>query len=212
MPRQHPSQQRNVTRRGIVVIAAVAAALAATGVVFLTVRSPSALSTRLENLPAHQRGDVFSKELNDTLDELRNRLARQRNWTREDAEYLVRTVNIGYSPAAHDRHRRTMSDVEAQMVYNTATATVSERFMIDAPMDDDARVLLTNLLLDQLKNPDWGARVAAISSVVQGGLAVDPAIRRKVEDLTRDPNPAVAANATRQLEHYDRLAAARKGK
>jgi len=164
--------------------------------------------SRLQSLPAHTRSPIFSDFYNNTASTLRNDFAPRHNWTKEEALYLVELVNLGYPASVHDRENRKQEDVELQMIHGDALATVSERFTIDGPMDDEARAILTKLLTDQLAHPLWSGRLLAISCVVQSGLVADPAIRAKVERLTTDANSDVAANAVRQLAHYDRLKAA----
>lgn len=165
--------------------------------------------SRLHSRPGFIHDPARSDVYNHTLNELRNLLVPRPNWTIEEATYISDLVKAGY-PASVDGARADIGDIEQQTVYNMAVATIAERFTLDGPMDDDARALLRQTLLDELKNPMWGARVMATSSVVDSGLVADPKVRALVERLASDPNPAVSDNARRQLAHYDRVQAQKR--
>jgi len=148
----------------------------------------------------------YSEFTNNTLDLVCNQLARQTNWTHEDAEYLTDLVKLRYPASVHNRSTRTIEEVEQQALYCMVTGTIADRFRIHAPIDPDAGELLKSILLEELSNPLWSVRLNATSCAIEAGFAADPVIRKRLEQIMSDPNVDVAENAKRQLEHFDRIA------
>jgi len=194
-------------------VALIVALLAAGGVAtYISQRGRHDASDPLAE--ARQRPDVqsipgFSEFTNGTMDIVCNQLSRQANWTHEDAEYLCNLASLRYPASVHNRSTRTNEEAEQHMLYCMVMSSIADRFRIQAPMDDGARALLKKMLLDELTNPLWSVRLNAITCAVTAGFAAEPDTRQRIERMKSDPNPDVAANAAGQLEHMDRIAAAK---
>jgi len=156
------------------------------------------------------RGSTWENDSSRTIDELR----RKARWTVEDARVLVGfirvpTVALGDCIGPDGMPQLTQEQREALLVHSMASAGVSERYYYGFPIEENARVLLIDALLAELESPIPDRRVVAISSLVQAGLARDPVIRARIEAMKSDPVAMVAANAVRQLKHFDDLEAVR---
>ncbi|MFN0134173.1 MAG: hypothetical protein ACKVW3_16790 [Phycisphaerales bacterium] len=142
--------------------------------------------------------------------QLRHDLARRERWRADDARAIAGLVSVNYTYAGKTWDDTVpQHDMEAFGTKSMALATIAERMRWGFPIDAEARLILIDCMVQELANPVWSARLAATSCLVQSGVTdADPALRARVEQMATDPDPDVASNARRQLEHRDELLAA----
>jgi len=137
---------------------------------------------------------------------IRNDLAHKPLWTVQEAITLRELVATNYTYGGKvwdDQVPRPQ--LEAYGRQSMGVATIAERFALGFPVDPQAKEILKAALVDLLGSPMWQARLLATTGLVQGDLAKDPITRSRVEQMRRDPDPDVAANAARQLDYRDEL-------
>lgn len=160
----------------------------------------------VQSLPPVKHDDRFSEFYNAAMHHIYNELAPRRQWTINEAAYLSDIIDFGIPAEINkDRDERSLEDIEQSSLYGHAMSLVAERFRLNGAMDPDAREHLQQTLLKELSNPVWNARLSATTNVVYSNLTDNPSIRNKVEQIKKDPDRNVAANAAKQLAHYDRL-------
>lgn len=130
-------------------------------------------------------------------------------WTPEIAARLAGILNDAYSETYIDevatRPGAAPADQEPLLRYGYAEAVIAERLRRNEPIELEARTVLVAALLDSLRHPHWRIRLSAVQAVCYARLVQDEPVRLLVEAMFDDPHPDVAANARKQLAHFDEI-------
>ena len=139
-------------------------------------------------------------------------MPRKNPWTQDDALLLIELYerDLGVPPMPDEEYlalpREEQIPVGERMIINSqAWGLALEALRLDHPMHPEARNVLELSLLKMLEHESPDVRVRASTGVVYSMMVTDPAVRSLVEAMQSDPDPTVAANAARQLQHFDRL-------
>ena len=139
-------------------------------------------------------------------------MPRKKPWTQDDALLLIELYerDLGVPPMPDEVFlalpREEQIPVGERMIINSqAWGIALEALRLDHPMHPEARDAIEFSLLKMLEHECPDVRVRAATGVVYSQMVADPAIRSLVEAMQSDPEPTVAANAARQLRHFDRL-------
>lgn len=158
--------------------------------------------------PVFEPSPKLSDEYNESATWVLNKVARmQTPWTTEVATRLAEVLNNAYSEEYIEkvatRPGATIRDQEPAMLHGYVQGVVAERLRRNEPIEAEARKMLMVALLDSLRHPHWRIRHGAVQAVCYARLIEDRPVRLLVESMVTDPHPMVAANARKQLDHYD---------
>ena len=138
-------------------------------------------------------------------------ILRRERWGAAELEELRRYVALpvdwkNVDKPSEERGERTTQAAVEYLMWVDAVGAIGTSLSTNAPIDETLRPAFEAEIAAILGHESPRARNTAIAEVTEMGLLDHPGpVRSKVEAMRTDPDPAVAANAIRQLEWRDLL-------
>lgn len=135
-------------------------------------------------------------------------LSTRRRLSDEDAAIVLRMLDRHAPdlPARHTPGEVSAAAEEAGHAVGYAYAIMSRRLR-EGGITDTTRAAFAARAVAGLDSANPRERLIAVSAACSGGLITDEAVRNRVEALQSDENESVRTQASRQLAHYDKIAA-----